>query len=183
MKIPPLMCLTALALTSCNSEPQVDVKNASVEEVANQVAEAGGTQIMMRPGLWQSKVTVEDVSIPGMPPEAQAQMKGFYAKMNNSINSCLTPEDVKRPGGKFFGGKDADNCRYDHFTMSGGKIDAVMRCSGEGSSEMKMTIAGSYTPESSTTRSDMEISSKDGTMRIKALTEAKRAGECTGKES
>ena len=175
--------IASLAIAACSKGPEVDVKNASVEEVANQVAEAGGSQIMMRPGLWQSKVTVEDVSIPGMPPEAQAQMKGFYAKMNNSIDSCLTPEDVKKPGGKFFGGKDADNCRYDHFTMSGGKIDAVMRCSGGGSGEMKMTIAGTYTPESSTTRSDMEISSKDGTMRIKALTEAKRAGECTSKES
>jgi hypothetical protein len=173
----------ALAIGGCNSEPQVDVKNASVEEVADKVAEAGGSEVMFRPGLWQSKVTVEDVSIPGMPPEAQAQMKGFYAKMNNTIDSCLTPEDAKKPGGKFFGGKDADNCKYDHFTMRGGKIDAVMRCTGEGSGEMKMTIAGTYTPESSTTHSDMEISSKDGTMRIKALSEAKRAGECTGKES
>lgn len=177
------MLAGAMLLAGCNSQPEVDVKNASVEEVANKVAEAGGEQIMFRPGLWQSKVTVEDVSIPGMPPEAQAQMKGFYAKMNNSIDSCLTPEEAKKPGGKFFAGKDADNCKYDHFTMKGGKIDAVMRCTGEGSGEMKMTIAGTYTPDSSTTHSDMEISSKDGTMRIKALTEAKRAGECTGKET
>ena len=173
----------ALAVAGCNSEPQVDVKNASVEEVANKVAEARGSDVLFRPGLWQSRVTVEDVSIPGMPPETQAQMKGFYAKMNNSIESCLTPEEAKKPGGKFFAGKDADNCKYDHFTMRGGKIDAVMRCTGEGSAEMKMTITGSYTPESSTTHSDMEISGKDGSMRIKALTEGKRTGECTGKES
>ena len=44
---------------------------------------------------------------------------------------CLTPEQAKRPQGKFFNEQAANNCRYDHFTMGGGKIDAAMRCNCE----------------------------------------------------
>ena len=37
----------------------------------------------------------------------------------------------KRPKEDFFAGKN-NQCRYDHFNMGGGKIDAAMRCAGEG---------------------------------------------------
>lgn len=173
----------SLVVAACSSEPEVSVKNASVEEVAEKVADAGGAEVMIRPGQWQTKVTVEDISIPGMPPSAAAQMKGFFAQQRNTtVDYCLTPEEAKRPDGKFFGEK-SNNCRYEHFTMSGGKIDAVMRCEGDGPGIMTMKMSGTYTAENSTTRSDMEVTgSRQGAMRIKAVTEARRIGECRAKE-
>ena len=179
-----LLLGSSLWLAGCNSEPEVSLRNASVEDVANEVTATAGGQVLLQPGQWQTKVTIEDISIPGMPASTAAQMKGMFAQQRNAtIDYCLTPEEAKRPGGKFFTGEETKNCRYDHFTMSGGKVDALMRCEGEQSAQMTMKMSGSYKPNSSTTRSEMEITGgRDGKMTIKATSEARRTGECKQKE-
>ena len=179
-----LLIACALPLAACGSEPEVRAENASVEEVARQVTAAGGSEQFIRPGKWQTRVTVEDIAIPGMQAAAQAQMKGLFAQQQNvTIDYCVTPEEARRPGGKFFTGKNSGNCRYETFTMSGGKVDAVMRCPGEPSGSMTMKMAGTYTPDSSTTRSEMVVSGgREGSMTIKARTEARRVGACDGGE-
>ena len=58
----------------------------------------------------------------------------------------MTEADVKKPDSDFFTGKQAENCRYDHFKMGGGKIDAQMRCTAGGATQ-RMTMAGDYGPE------------------------------------
>ena len=184
MKQFSVLIACVLPLAACSSEPEVDVRNASVEEVMNEVADAGGSDILLRPGKWQTKVTVEDISIPGMPAAAQAQMKDVFTRQQNvTVDHCVTPEQAKRPDGDFFTGKKADNCRYDRFTMSGGKVDAVMRCTGEQSTEMTMTMSGTYTAESSSARTEMVVDSGDrGSMTMKARSEARRVGNCDGKQ-
>lgn len=173
----------ALPFAACSSEPEVDVRNASVEEVVNEVAAAGGSGVMLRAGKWQTKVTVDDISIPGMPARAQEQMKQMFAQQQNiTVDHCVTPDEAKRPASDFFTGKKSDNCRYERFTMDGGKVDAVMRCTGEGGGDMKMTMSGAYTAESATTNSDMVVTTGQGNMTMKARSEAKRVGECDGKE-
>jgi len=174
---------TAL-LAACNSEPEVDMKNASVEEVVAEVGKAGATEQYIRAGKWQTKVTMEEFDIPGMPVRAQDQMKAIFAEQQNvTIDYCVSPEEARRPGGKFFTGKESKDCRYDSFTMSGGKVDAVMRCEGEGSGSMTMKMTGTYTPDSSTTRSEMVVSGgREGSMTMKARSEAHRVGECEDKK-
>jgi hypothetical protein len=178
-----LVLACAVPLAACSSEPDVDMKNASVEEVVDEVAKAGGSDVLLRPGKWQTKVTVQDISIPGMPPEAQAQMKQMFTRQQNvTVDHCVTPEQAKKPGGDFFTGKKAENCRYDRFTMSGGKVDGVMRCTGDQSTEMRMTMSGTYTAESSTAQTEMVVSGGQGGMTMKARSEAKRIGDCDGTE-
>ena len=177
------MVMLALATTAaCSREPEVDLKNASVGDVANELAESGGPGQFLRPGTWQTRIEVEDVVLPGLPPAQQAEMKRMFGQQNVIVDQCLTPEEARRPAGKFFTGKESKDCRYDRFKMGAGKIDAVMRCQGEPSGEMTLNIAGSYTPETSTTRNEMKISSgNQGGMTITALVEARRLGECDGK--
>ena len=67
--------------------------------------------------------------MPGMPAEMASQMKGITNRIETD-QQCLTPEEAKRPKEDFFAG-DNKNCRYDHFTMAGGKIDALMKCTDE----------------------------------------------------
>ena len=180
-----ILCVAVASLAACSSEPDVDMKNASVGDVVNEVQKTGVSEQYIRPGKWETKVVVEDVDIPGMPAETKAQMKGMFAQRQNvTINHCVTPEEAKKPGGKLFTGQDSKNCRYEHFTMGDGKVDAVMRCDGEQGSAMTMKMAGTYTPASSSTRSEMQVSSgREGAMTIKARTETRRIGECDGKES
>ena len=184
MKHAAVLIFGTALLASCSSEPEVDLKNASVEEVAAEVGKAGATEQYIRAGQWQTKVTVEDIVIPGMPASMQAQMKdAFTQRQNVTVDYCVTPEEARRPGGKFFTGKESKDCRYDSFTMSGGKVDAVMRCKGDGAGSMTMKMAGTYTPDSSTTRSEMVVDGgSEGNMTIKAVTEARRVGECDAKK-
>jgi hypothetical protein len=67
-----IVIATAYALTvaGCNAEPQVRAENASVEQVAEQVADAGGSDIVVRPGKWESRIRIEEFELPGAPPEA-----------------------------------------------------------------------------------------------------------------
>jgi hypothetical protein len=178
--IVPVVLMT-VPLAACGSKSSVNEKNASVEEVSQKVAEASGNGGLIDPGLWQSTVTIQDMSMPGMPAQAQEQMKRMVAQTHTSQN-CLTPEEVKQPKGKFFGGND--NCRYDHFTMSGGKIDAAMRCTESGRSQL-MQMSGTYSPDAYS----MQMSSRseggpaDEAVSMQMKVDAKRIGPCTGKES
>jgi hypothetical protein len=175
-------CLAVVA--GCNKSPEVNEKNASLAEVAQAVKQSGvANNIFLSAGEWQVSGTMEEMNIPGLPPEAQAEMKkAMSAHGAATYRYCLTPEEAKEPRGKFFSGKAENNCRYDHFTMGGGKIDAAMRCN-EPTGAMTMTVAGTYSPDSYSSRvtMNMEGGAQRG-MSMKMRSEAHRIGECTAAE-
>ena len=170
----------------CDRDPQVDAKNASVAEVAEKVRKSGAGESFVRAGLWESKITVEQLDMPGMPPEMAGRMKEMMAQNQpKAFKNCLTPEDVKKPDEDFFAGQNK-GCRYDHFKMGNGKIDAVMRCGGEQATQV-MKMAGTYSPDAY----NMQMSNKveaaakgaEGSMAMRVRVDARRIGECTGKET
>jgi hypothetical protein len=172
-----------VAFAGCHKSPQVHEKNASVEEVANAVARSGvADDVYLKAGEWQVTSTLEEMGIPRLSPQAQSEMKTLMGSRGNSnYRFCLTPEQAKRPGGKFFNRQADKNCRYDHFTMGKGKIDAVMRCAApEGS--MTMTIAGNYSANNYATQVAMEMGASQGTMKMKMHSEAHRIGECSAED-
>jgi len=173
----------ALALAACNRSPSIDAKNASVDEVAAKVRAASGSGSFVRPGEWQSNMTIDAFDIPGMPPEMVKRMKSAAAQnQQHEFTSCLTAEDVKQPKGKFFTGNE--QCRYDHFTMGGGKIDAAMRCpSGQGMTQV-MTMQGTYSPDQYQMRMTMKgegVSGPVAGMTMQMRVNSKRIGECPAK--
>jgi hypothetical protein len=184
MRAALLLIACTLSFAACNKGPQINEKNASVEVVANKVQAAAGDQGFVDPGRWETKVSVLDVDIPGMPPQMAAQMKKTMGKMQeNTFDSCLTEEDVKRPKEDFFAGKNKD-CRYDRFTMADGKIDAALRCDGkpEGGA-MTMTINGSYSRDSYEATMAMDVAGgREGGMKIRSHSESHRVGQCKGDE-
>src|SRR5205085_1689796 len=117
------ICVAAsvLCLTACNKGPTVDLKNADTNQVSKAVTQSGvmTSDSMVQPGLWESKVTVQEMTIPGMPPQYAAKMKQEMAEhRNEGSKHCIKPEDVKKPKEDFFGADKS--CRYGHFTMRGG---------------------------------------------------------------
>jgi hypothetical protein len=173
----------AAALAGCNKSPEVHEKNATVEEVANAVARSGvSDDLYLKAGAWQVTSTIEEMAIPGLSPAAQSEMKKVMGNRGNAnYRFCLTPEQAKRPGGKFFSRQADKNCRYDHFTMGKGKIDAVMRCAApEGA--MTMTVAGNYSADSYSTQVAMDMGAREGAMKMKMRSEAHRVGDCTPKD-
>jgi hypothetical protein len=183
MKHAYVVFAAAVLAAGCNRSPEIKAENASVDEVAQKVRAAGAGDAFIRAGLWQSKVTIDQLDMPGMPAEMAQRMKSMMAERQpHSYQTCLTPQDVKRPKEDFFAGKNKE-CRYEHFTMGGGKIDAVMHCgSGDGAQTMQMT--GTYSPDAY----QMQMASKvnaaadgHGGMAMKMRVEANRVGECSAK--
>jgi hypothetical protein len=177
MVIVPLIA----ALAGCQSESRVEADNATVGEVANQVADvAANDKQSIRPGLWSSTMTIEEIDAPGIPAEIVRRMKDATGS-GKTHQGCLTEEQARKPGAGFFTGT-GDQCRYDHFTMGGGKIDATMRCSQQGVSQV-MQLKGTYSPESYQMRmsAHMEGAGPVGGMTMTMRVDAKRIGQCTAK--
>jgi hypothetical protein len=184
MKRAVFLIACMLPLAACNKGPDVDVKNASVDEVAEKVRQAGGDGGFIEPGKWQTKISLLNIEVPGMPPQVAQQMKQSMAKIQeNSFNTCLTEADVRRPKEDFFAGKNND-CRYDHFTMSGGKIDAALKCEAKSSGTMTMAINGTYSRDAYEATVAMDMSGGPGGkgMKMKSHSESRRVGACTGNE-
>lgn len=176
--------LAVLSLASCNKGPQVNLKNATAGEVTQAVKQSGvmnGGQ-MVEPGLWESKVTVQEMNIPGIPAQYADKMKQNMAEhQQHSSKHCLTPADVRKPKEDFFAGQDK-SCKYQHFTMGDGKIDIQMVCSEEGSTQTT-NMSGSYTPTSYSM--DMSSNASGGEqkgMSMKMHVDSRRVGECSGKD-
>ncbi|WP_028969731.1 DUF3617 domain-containing protein [Sphingomonas sp. URHD0057] len=180
MKAAVLLIACALPLAACNKGPEVDEKDASVAEVAAKVRQSAGDQTFVRPGLWESKVTIEKFDVPGMPADMAQRMKTMMAEnQEHGFQTCLTAEDVKRPREDFFAGKN-NQCRYEHFTMDGGKIDAAMHCGGKDGGTQVMQMAGTYSPDSYQMQTSMKLSGTgpQGGMNMSMRVEAQRVGEC-----
>lgn len=185
MKMLLLCAAGAMMLAACNNAPEIDEKNASVGEVAAKVRQASGDEGFVRPGEWTSHVTIEEFSVPGLSADMAKNMRAAMARQGaNDFKSCLTEEEAKKPKGDFFTGND--QCRYDHFKMGGGKIDAAMRCDGgPAGGQQVMTMTGTYGPEQYAMQMTMNAGQAAGTgnaakgMTMKMRVESKRIGECT----
>jgi hypothetical protein len=119
-----------------------------------------------------------------MPPEMASRMKSMMAQNQaHDFETCLTAEDVRKPKEDFFAGKN-NECRYEHFTMGGGKIDAVMHC-GKSAGTSTMRLAGTYSPDSYQMQMATEVDTSSEAvqaMQMQMRVEARRIGECRAKQ-
>ena len=170
----------ALALLGgCGKSDEVTLTNASPREV---VAKVGTAEAMkLEPGQWETKVTVSDITMPDMPAGVGDQVKSaMKGAANTTVTSCITPEEAAHPQGKVFGGGEGQ-CRYKHFTMAGGRIDAEMECAGGDRGGVMLKTTGTIAPTSFTVDNAMEMTG-EGTpkMSMKAKVAGRRIGACPG---
>ena len=176
--------VSVLALAACNKSPEVDLHNATGNQVVAAVKESGmmSSDSMIEPGLWQSKVTLHEVNIPGMPAEMATRMKAMMAERQEKASShCITAADVKKPKEDFFGGQDK-SCHYAQFTMGGGRIDIQMVCNREGMTQT-MNMKGTYTPTTYSMDMASEGTGAGQNMSMKMHVDSQRVGECSAKDS
>jgi Protein of unknown function (DUF3617). len=176
-----LVMMPALALAGCNSSPTVEATNASGAEVAKKVQESGVTDEFISPGQWQMVMKVNEMTMPGLPPQAAERMKGMMGQ-GHTFTECLTPEEVKKPKEDMFSGDEQGKCKYDHFAMGKGKIDITMTCGGEMPRTMQMN--GTYSPDEYQMKvaSQGQGKSGPGAMTMQMEMAAKRIGECTAEQ-
>lgn len=118
------------------------------------------------PGQWQSTMIVEEMQMPGIPPEVAAMVKG----RPTTVTYCLTPEEARSNPEKMM---TQDDCTVVRFGFEGGAIDAAFTCKTD-MGPATMTMAGSYTPESYDIRAQTVV----GSMSTRSRMSAKRLGPC-----
>lgn len=169
------------ALAGCGSKT-VTAENASVNEVAAKVKASGvADETFISPGQWRMTMTVNNLQLPGMPPEMAGRMKAAMGQPR-TIENCVTPEEARRPKEGFFSGEAAQSCRYDSFSLGGGKISMVMHCT-HGDAKQTVKMDGTYGPEAyhMTMTSNVEggAGSPAAGMVMNATVDAKRiSGVC-----
>jgi hypothetical protein len=175
----PLIALAAaLALAGCGSEKTVTATDASVSDVAKKVGDSG---MKFNPGRWESTMKFVKLDMEGMPPEAKEMMSKVMGK-DRTFATCLSKEEAEKPEAKFFG-QAGERCKYDSFSMGGGKIDAKMSCKSE-QGVQAMTMAGTYTADAYDMTMAINGQGPNGKgMSMTMAMSSKRNGECTGKES
>lgn len=176
-----IILLPFILLAACDSGPSVSATNASVAEVAAKVEAARLDEKYFRPGKWVVKGSIDELNVPGMPREIANRMKQAGANMDGTT-SCITEADARKPAADFFTGNKS--CKYDHFTMGKGKIDARMRCAAAGGTQLT-TMTGAYDPETyrmalATAFENPAGGSTTGMegMTMKLSVEGKRVGDC-----
>ncbi len=144
----------------------------------------GGGEVEMQPGRYEMTASITEISLPGAPAGATDAMKEAAKQPQTA---CLTPEDVKNPGGKLTPRQDPGAaCQENTFDWKGGRIDGKLRCAtpnGEVSANMK----GEYRRDGFTLNVESQLPSLTGEAggepgRIKMRSEGRRVGECDGTE-
>ncbi len=178
------LILTPLILLAACGKGDVDLKNASVEDVVKATTSAQA----LTPGEWSTSTKITAVDMPGAPDKAKLMLdaisKAMVGKTTASEN-CVTPEQAKKPDASMFAGANSGACTFEKFSMAGGKMDAVMNCaqpSGQGA--MKMTMNGSYGGESYALTSQIQMSGMSGVaggpgITVTAVNSGKHTGACT----
>ncbi len=122
---------------------------------------------VVTPGQWTSTMTMDSMTMPGLPPGALDAMKGRPI----TTSYCLTPEEAEADPKKILAADKS--CKVDRFNMAGGKIDSAMTCQTE-QGPATMTMTGTYTADSYAMSSTM----KAGPMTMASRVTARRLGPC-----
>ncbi|MEO8618321.1 MAG: DUF3617 domain-containing protein [Sphingomicrobium sp.] len=179
MRLVTIMLATA-ALAACNKAPEVELTNASPQEVANKMKESGVASEMRQPGLWATTIELVDFQAPGMPPEMLSRMRTQMGS-GQKQERCVTKEEVEKLDA--FIGQNNANCVFEKYKVSAGQIDGKATCKPGGMTQT-MTMKGTY----SKTKSDMTMTSEltgapppMGNAKTIMNVKSERVGDCDAK--
>ena len=174
-----IAAFAALALASCGKEEK---KSVTRDEV---IAEAGELAQPL-PGQYETRVTMLDFSIPGLPDDQAEKIKGMMGNVGNQTSSyCLTPEEAKKgfeeSVRKMGQGQGGLKCDFSKFDVDGAKIAAEMTCSGQQGMTSEMKLDGTATTKSTSMRMAMTQKAAmipGGEMRMEMQMDSRRTGDC-----
>jgi hypothetical protein len=167
---------TALLLASCGG--QGGNENQSTEsQGASKAAEsgaAGGGDVTLQPGLWESTVEIVSMTMPNMP---QGMTMPKQAAV--STRTCMTAEQLGAPGPSFFSGNKDANCTSQNFSMSGGRLQGTLQCEVAGTTQ-RMTMDGHFTPTSYEVTQHIEMTVSGVATEQEVRVTSHRVGDCPG---
>ena len=85
-----ILVVALASLSACGSGDTVEMENASVGEVAQEMRKADVDQSFVNPGKWKQTATLVEIDAPGMPPQVAEAMKKSMGT-SQVHETCLTP--------------------------------------------------------------------------------------------
>ncbi len=140
----PVLTLPLLLLGACQQEPAEQTKSVGEtnNETAAVLAEVSDPDAL-HPGKWETKQEIGGVADANLDAGSKAEIR----KSSAAIDQCLPAEESRQPDANFFAGGDDGECKYSHFSMQGGRLEAAMTCTVTPGT-IAMSLKGSYTPTS-----------------------------------
>lgn len=157
-------------LAACNSEPKGEM---SAKEVADEMAE-----VKIEPGQWEITNEVLEAKADNVPDGMLQQMVG----KKTTVANCVTPEQVEKPDASFLTAQKNNDCKYEDFAMTRGRMTGKIICAGgQMPGQMEMVMDGRYQSTSYDMTADLTMTGGPGGggMTMKSRTVGKRVGDCT----
>lgn len=129
----------ALSLSACGkSGEQADGGPKTME----QAKEAAAKLDRPKPGQYKQTMRITKFEVPGAPPQMAEQMKAAMGQAQENT-FCLTEEMASQGFREMFDKVgDKNECKYDRFDVSGGRLDAVLQCENAHEGKGQITMAG-----------------------------------------
>lgn len=175
----------ALLLAACGGDGETngsDGGNAAGNGAAGGGGESGGTptaggsDVRMQAGEWETTVQILAADMPGMPAEA---VRAAQQQPPTKVRTCLTEQQVAQPPADFITGSGQNGgCTTENMSMAGGRMQGTIQCSSEGTT-MRTTIEGQFTATTYELTQNGEIRTGAGpAMTTRTRTSGRRIGDC-----
>ncbi len=172
-----LVATAALALSACDKGADAD-GDGKISDAEAKAEMSSGGKMAMKPGQWEVKVTFDSIDAPGIPDAMKGKMKEQMGK-GVTQQSCLTQEQVDKPGGDFFGAPAEANCNFDELSRSGNAMKVAMTCKPAGNMTVKSKMDGEFGAETYTMNIEQSTEGTPmGAVKMTGKIEGKRTGDC-----
>ncbi len=164
-----LLAGTLLATAGCQKAPEP----AKAPEVETSIS---GERVRRQAGTWQSKLTVMDMAMPGLPDSMRQKLTDMVEKQG-SQSVCLTPEQAAKEdiADRLAKIGNNDKCNFTRKAIDGGKVDIGATCTA-GGQKVDVKMQGTVTP----TRADMMmVTTGAGNVAMTMRIVSQRTGDCT----
>lgn len=173
-----ILGVAALAISACSKKGADADGDGKISDAEARAEMSSGGAMAMKPGLWEVKIGFDKIDAPGIPANLQGQMK---AQMGKGVTqqSCLTKEQVEKPGGDFFGAPPEANCSFDALSRSGDGMTVAMTCKPGGTMVIKSKMDGKFAAETySMTIEQSSEGTPTGAVKMSGKIDGKRVGDC-----
>jgi hypothetical protein len=173
-----ITAVAALALAACSDKGADTDGDGKITDAEAKAEMGSGGKMAMKPGQWEVKISFDKIEAPGMPANLQGKMKEQLGS-GMTQRSCLTQEQVDKPGGDFFGAPAEANCTFDDLSRSGDAMKVAMTCKPAGNVVVKSKMDGKFAAETYTMNIEQSTEGTPmGAVKMTGKIEGKRVGEC-----
>lgn len=166
----------AFALSACGGSPEPDADGDGSVSMAEAADAAASSGLKPQPGLYRVTTQLKGMQMSGVPAEMSGEGLGF----TNTMQHCLTPEEVEDGFQEMMKEGQDGTCSYEKFEIDGGKMEGVMTCEGA-DGLVRVEFTGTATPTSSEMNATVASNIPgmgEGTMDFSVTQE--RIGDCEG---